>query len=183
MIEHEVKILDIDPNSVCEILSKEGFLQQEELSFKRVIFDTIPANPNEWIRLRTDGSKTTLTYKKFLQDSIDGVEEVEIEVSDFDNCRKILQNSGFKAKSYQENKRKLFLSKVNSDVEITIDTWPGIPPYVEIEAQASDKVLDIVTRLGFSKDNITSKTTKEIYKKYGININDMPHLGFDSFNS
>ena len=35
---------------------------------------------NKWIRLRTNGIKTTLTYKDAESNTIDGTKEVEIEV-------------------------------------------------------------------------------------------------------
>lgn len=51
-----------------------------------------PADPHKWIRLRTDGEKSTLTIKHIIQpDAIDGVQEWEVEVSDFQQTHFILE--------------------------------------------------------------------------------------------
>ena len=71
-----------------------------------------------------------MTYKCIHNDSIDGVEEHEIIVDDFDAAAKILEKTGIKNTSTQENYREIWK---NNEIEICIDTWPGLAPYIEIE--------------------------------------------------
>ena len=71
-----------------------------------------------------------MTYKCIHNDSIDGVEEHEIIVDDFDVAAKILEKTGLKNTSTQENYREIWK---NNEIEICIDTWPGLAPYIEIE--------------------------------------------------
>ena len=80
---------------------------------------------NEWFRIRQESDKITMTYKCIHNDSIDGVEE-----HDFDAAAQILEKTGLKNTSTQENYREIWK---NDEIEICIDTWPGLAPYIEIE--------------------------------------------------
>jgi adenylate cyclase, class 2 len=53
-----------------------------------------------------------------------------VQVSDFDMTNLLLNELGYIAKAYQENRRT---SYVFNACNIEIDEWPGIPPYIEIE--------------------------------------------------
>ena len=91
------------------------------------VYDIKPFKENKWIRLRTDGFKTTLTIKEYTSSKIDGVKELEIEVSDMEKTNLILEELGYKKRSVQENKRTRYIL---NDVEIDIDTWPYLKTFV-----------------------------------------------------
>ena len=91
-----------------------------------------PVEKDKWIRLRTNGNVTTLTYKNIVSNTIDGTKEVEFEVEDFNKANEFLERIGFKNRSYQENER---IQYILSNVEIDIDSWPMIPTYMEIEGK------------------------------------------------
>ena len=55
-----------------------GAVKKGEWFYKRYTYDFIPARYGEWFRLRTNGEKSTLTYKKVESDKIDGTKELEI---------------------------------------------------------------------------------------------------------
>jgi len=116
--EYEVKILDIDTNAIREALAAQGFLELPVKNFRRYIY-TLKNDRNSWIRLRTDGSKTTLTLKKYISDAIDGVKELEIIVSDFEKTSELLAEAGYQHQSYQENRRTSF----ESSSEILLERW------------------------------------------------------------
>lgn len=177
MIEYEIKILDVDVTHAVETLTNLGYARQPEKSFRRVIFDVTPVDKNKWVRLRTDGSKTTLTYKNFKADAIDGVEEIEVLVDSFDSTRQLLLLAGLRSTSYQENKRVDFDGP--GSVQISIDTWPGIPSYMEIEGSSVEEVNETVKLLQLGSNRQTSVTTKEIYKLYGLSIDGKEELKFE----
>ena len=104
---------------------------------------------------------------------IDGTKEIEIEVSDFDKCNFILNELGYEARSYQENRRITYLL---DGVEIDIDMWPYLPTYIEIEGKNEQEVLEITKKLGYSKDEITTLDVDSIYKKYGYDLNKIKEL-------
>ncbi len=140
--EFEIKLLDIDISATTKLLVNLGFKKQPSQNFKRFIYP-ISNSTNSWLRLRTDGSKTTLTVKEYSFDAVDGVKELEIEVSDFEKTHELLQKLGHKSSNYQENRRAVFVSS-RYDAELSIDGWPLIPAYLEIEAKDEKTVNELL---------------------------------------
>ena len=142
-IEYEARILDIDKDKLIKRLRDLNARFVGEFDQKRYVYNIIPKADWKWLRLRTNGKKTTLTYKSVEKNSIDGTKELEIEVDNFENTNSLLELAGIKNKGYQENNRVQY---VLDDVEIDIDTWPMIPTYVEIEGKSEESVLNIIKK-------------------------------------
>ena len=175
--EIEVRILEINIDNIIDKLEKLGAKRVGDWYYRRYVYDLKPKEEGKWIRLRTNGESTTLTYKNIIDNSINGTKEVEINVDSFDNTNEFLECIGFKSRSYQENKRVRYML---DDVEIDIDTWPMIPPYMEIEGDSEDDVMRIVNKLGLETSNLTSLSPQDIYIDiYGIDIRDMDVLKFN----
>ncbi len=172
--EYEIKLLDVNKDEVMEKLAELGFASPTQLQFRRYVYD-LPGQNGAWLRLRTDGTTTTLTRKQFIADSVDGVQEQEIEVSRFEVCHELLEALGYKATSYQENHRLLYS---NTEVEVAIDEWPQIKPYVEIEAKNEATVQKYLKKLDISYTRRTSKPTTYVYELSGINLDQIKHLVF-----
>lgn len=166
-IEYEVRILNINYDDIIKRLDKIGAKFDWDLMQKRYVYDFIPKNKNKWIRLRTNGKKTTLTIKNIVKSSIDGTEEEEIEVSDFEVCNSILGQLGYRPRAKQENRRIRYHYK---GVEIDIDFWPLIPTYLEIEGSSEEEVYKVVEALGYSESEVTALDVSSIYKEYGYDI-------------
>ncbi len=174
--EFEVKILDIDVDEIVSKLESLGAEKIGEKEQRRFVYDFNPVKENSWVRLRTDSQKTTLTIKEIQNDEIDGTKEIEIEVDDFESTNLLLEKLGYKHKAYQENKR---ISYILDGVEIEIDFWPLIPPYLEIEGQSVDEVKKMVRKLGYELKQTTSINTKKVYEKYGIDSALIKELKFN----
>lgn len=174
-IEHEGKILDIDPVAVKQMILDKGGRKLGEKFMRRYVYDIVPGDMSKWIRLRDTGQETTLTVKEIRSDAIDGTDETEIVVDNFDETNALLGMLGFTAKSYQENKRVSF---VLDGAEVEIDTWPQIPTYLEIEAQSAEDVVRVATLLGYSENDLTGENTIKVYARYGIDLASIPHLKF-----
>lgn len=130
----------------------------------------------KWIRLRTNGIETTLTFKDVTSDKIDGTKEAEIVVSDLETTNEILNKMGFFSKAYQENKRIRYMLY---GVELDIDSWPLIPTYLEIEGKNEKEVLDMIEKLDLDKSKVTSLDVQSVYEKvYNIDISKMKELKF-----
>ena len=140
---------------------------------RRYVYDFIPKLDGKWIRLRTNGLKTTLTIKNIVSSSIDGTQELEIEVDHFERCHMILKELGYEAKGYQENRRVQYTL---NGVEIDIDYWPMIPTYLEIEGPSEEAVYPIVELLGFTKGDCTTRNVEGIYFDYGYNLEEIYDL-------
>ena len=175
-IEYEARILDIDKDKLIKRLKNLNARFVGEFNQKRYVYNIIPKADGKWLRLRTNGKKTTLTYKSVEKNSIDGTKELEIEVDNFENTNSLLELAGIKAKGYQENNRVQY---VLDDVEIDIDTWPMIPTYVEIEGKSEESVLNIIKKLGINDKKITTLDVQSLYKEiYNIDITKIDVLKF-----
>ena len=62
--EYEIRVLEIDKEKLIKKLEELGAEFKGDNEQKRYVYDFNPINENKWIRLRTNGRKTTLTYKK-----------------------------------------------------------------------------------------------------------------------
>ncbi len=176
MIEYEARILEINKEKLEEKLKSLNAKKVADFDYKRLVYDFNPADKGRWIRLRTDGRKTTLTVKEVKSYEIDGTEENEIEVSDFETTNIILNKLGYIAKSYQENKRTRYLL---DGVEIDIDTWPYIPTYVEIEGNSKEEVEHIIKKLDLENQKLTSLDVQSVYKEfYNIDLKNMKEVKF-----
>lgn len=174
--EYELRVLEIDKDVLIKKLEEMGAIKKGEYEQKRFVYDLKPAQKGKWIRLRTNGLKTTLTYKNIINDNIDGTKEIEVIVSDFDLTNEFLEKIGFKNRNYQENRRTQY---VLNDIEIDIDTWPMIPTYIEIEGNSEQDVLSFINKLEINNNqNIVSYGVKKIYEHYGINLEDIKTLKF-----
>ena len=174
--EYEIRILEIDKDKIIKRLEELGATKKGEYNQKRYVYDLKPAEENKWIRLRTDGNSTTLTYKNIESDTIDGTKEVEIEVDSFKEANEFLNKIGFNAKGYQENNR---IKYILDGVEIDIDSWPMIPTYLEIEGKSKEPVNKMLEKLDIDKAKITALNCMDIYNKfYGIDISKIKELKF-----
>lgn len=67
--EYEIRVLEIDKEKLIKKLEELGAEFKGDNEQKRYVYDIIPKEDGKWIRLRTNGRKTTLTYKKCSKDN------------------------------------------------------------------------------------------------------------------
>ena len=89
-IEYEVRFLEIDKERIIERLEELGAIKKGDYNQKRYVYNLVPSQEGKWIRLRTNGSITTLTYKDIEKDTVDGTREVEVQVDDFEKTNDLL---------------------------------------------------------------------------------------------
>lgn len=174
-IEFEGKILAVDVEKVTSAIMTAGGKVVGDYTFRRYVFDTIPAKDGLWVRLRTNGKEATLTVKEIKKDTIDGTSEWEVVVSDFDTTLAILQKSGLQPKGYQENRRVEFSL---GDAMLSIDYWPKLRPYLEIEAKDTGAVEQIAEQLGYDKSELVGDNTMKLYAREGIDLDKVAELRF-----
>ncbi len=179
--EREVTILNIKEEDFIKKLLDNGAVFKDEFLQRRYTYDFTPALKNKWIRLRTNGKKTTLTIKEIKdKKAIDGTEELEVLVGNFDIMNKILKELGYVYRNYQENYRKIYMI---DEVEVSIDSWPMIPTYAEIEGKSNEAVISVLNKLGYSLDEATTLDVTSIYNEvYGIDLLNIRELKFERSN-
>lgn len=174
--EYEARVLEINKKELEKRLLELGATKVADFDYKRRIYNFHPETNKKWIRLRTNGTKTTLTIKELTDTTIDGTKEMEIEVSSFEETNKMLNELGYASHTYQENKRTRYIL---DNVEIDIDTWPYIPTYVEIEGKSVDEVENTIAKLNLDKAKQTSIDVQGVFKEfYNIDIAKMPVVKF-----
>lgn len=175
--EYEITVLDIDVSEIEKKLESIGAIKQGEYFQKRNLYNFHEEYRGRFIRLRTNGEKTTLTIKdKSAKKEIGSVKELEIEVSNFEKTNEILELLGYEHSTYQENKRIIYKL---GHIEFDIDTWPMIPTYLEIEGKNKADVEKMIKILDIDEEKLSLDKVSEIYKKYGIDIHQYKELKFE----
>jgi len=168
-IEYEAKFTKINKDDFRKKLKSVGAkLVKPETLYKRVVF--FPPKGHEifgsWIRVRDEGDKVTMSYKVTTNGNIKTQKEIMLIVDNYDNACKFLLNLGCIEKAYQETKREIW--DING-VEITIDEWPYLEPYTEIEGKNEESVRKVAEILGFDYHQAVFGAVDQIInKKYGI---------------
>ena len=173
--EYEIRFLNINIDNLIKKLEQANAKYIGNWLQKRYIYDFKPKENNKWIRLRTNGKTTTLTIKEITDYKIDGTKELEITVDDFEKTNQILEKLGYQARSVQENKR---IRYIIDDVEIDIDTWPGINPFVEFEGTNEESIKTVIKKLNMNFEDGTTTDVQSIYLSSGYQEKDMNNLSF-----
>jgi len=173
--EYEIRFLNIDKDNIIETLEQVGAKFIGNWLQKRYVYDFKPKLENKWIRLRTNGKISTLTIKEITDYKIDGTKEIEITVDDFETTNKILEELGYYARSIQENKR---IRYILDDVEIDIDTWPGVNTFVEFEGTNEESIKKVLEKLKMNFEDSTTMDIQSIYLSLGYKEEDMNNLSF-----
>jgi adenylate cyclase class 2 len=173
--EFEAKVLNVDPGVVAGVIVAAGGVHVADRLMCRYVYDIVPGDKSRWIRLRDTGAESTLCVKQIISNEIDGVREIEIEVSDFEATNALLGMLGFTPKAYQENRRSSWQLE---GVRLEIDSWPLIPPYLEIEGDSVSQVQETAERLGFLVNDLTAENINDVYRRYGIDLSAITDLRF-----
>ncbi|MGC9968739.1 MAG: CYTH domain-containing protein [Minisyncoccia bacterium] len=185
-IEYEAKFLDVDKDEIRGRLRNAGAdLVRPEYLQKRIPFH-LPKNKRSkdaWLRVRDEGDKITLSLKVVDGEKIENQKEICLNVSSFDDAVKLLEAIGCEPKSYQETKRELW--KLDG-VDITIDEWPFLEPFVEVEGSSEEVVKRVSEKIGFNYTDALFCAVGKLYQmKYHIHpdeINTASKIVFDMEN-
>ena len=169
--EIECRLLEVNVEDFIEKIKAHGATFVGDWIQIRYIYDFNPVKENSWIRLRTNGVETTLTIKEIQSSSIDGTKESEIVVSDFHTTDELLNKLGYHARSKQENRRIRYML---DDVEIDIDFWPMITPYVEFEGKSEQAIKNLCKKLDLDFNKLSTLDVDKLYKYYGIDLKKFP---------
>ncbi|MCA9379070.1 class IV adenylate cyclase [Candidatus Dojkabacteria bacterium] len=160
---------------------------KEEFKQTRAVFNLPTGHEieNGWLRVRDEQDKVTMSLKVVKNNTtIANQKEIELRVNSFDDASALLTAIGCKAKSYQENLRERWEL---GDVEITIDEWPFLDPYIEIEGSSEEQVREVAEQLGYDWKEAYFGSVDYIYaQKYGVPEdtvnNHTPEIKFDMDN-
>ena len=164
-MEYEIKVLDISPSNIRKKLKAIGCVKiHNEKLFKRNVFSL--CNKNGFARVRDEGSNVTITTKIFINK--DFPEENEITINeDFEKATKFMESIGLSKNSFQETIREKYKHPLAH--EITIDTVPGIPTYMEVDCTNKKNLNKLIKLLDIDKIKIrTGSYDKQFLEYYNI---------------
>lgn len=185
-IEYEATFPNIDKSEVRRRLTKVGaVLVRPEYLQKRSVFNLPRGHEitGGWLRVRDEGDKVTMSLKVVDGDKIENQKETCITVSSFDETVSLLKAIGCEWKAFQESRRELWRLE---SVEIMIDEWPFLEPFVEVEGRSEEEVRRVSERIGFDYSKAVFGTVDVLYKeKYNITkefVNKTNRIVFDGEN-
>lgn len=166
--EIEVKFIDVDIDDVRQRLKSAGAkLEQPMRDMRRALIEEEHhAAENMFIRIRDEGDKVTLCLKKktksLEESTIDSTYEIETTVGDFDKTLEIFRVAGWHYMTYQESRRETWRL---GEVEVVIDEWPWLKPYIEIEGPDEASVRQAADQLGYDWSKAMFGSVDVIYNR------------------
>ena len=160
--EYEATFLAVDVVGLQVRLRDLGAIRAfPRTLFTRRIFYSDALEDGSWIRLRSEGTRSTLTLKRVTDGTrIDGTTEIETEVTDPAAMAEILTRLGLREASYQENYREEWRS---GEIAFDFDTWPYLPTFLEIEGPDEASVRDAASTLGLDYTQARFGSVDSIY--------------------
>ncbi|MBU1126567.1 MAG: class IV adenylate cyclase [Patescibacteria group bacterium] len=167
MKEIEAKILDIDVTDTMSRILEAGAEKTFDGNVDVVFYDYPDdklRSEGRRLRLRSFGDRVELTYKKNLsKETVKIAEELQVNVSNFDETKQILEGIGLVPVYSYTKHRVSFCIK---DACFEVDSIPGCPPFLEIEAVTEEKVFEWVKKLGFSAESALPWSGNEVIEYY-----------------
>ena len=188
--EIELPVYGVDPEASRERFASMGVKLVGKHNFRRMNFQV--SNPvddasgeyyTKWIRVRTDGAKTTITLKEQRGRGIEGRLEYEVEVSDFEKSVKIVHRLMPEAKSdYFENYREEYSL---GEFTIELDKFPMLEYSMEIEGPSEESVRELYRKMniGGSIEGNKSIPTDEYYRIHGSDYSKLQESYADKISS
>lgn len=168
-IEYEATFKEVNKDEVRSRLSKAGAnLNREEFLQKRIVFNLPPgtAIKGGWLRVRDEGDRITMSLKSVDGSQIHNQKETMLVVDSFEQARDFLLSLGCREKAYQESRRE---SWSLDGVEITIDEWPFLMPFVEVEGKSEESVREVSEKIGFDYEKAMFCSVDSLYEeRYGV---------------
>lgn len=178
MYEIETKVLEVDVKSLKSRLSDIGAVQLQDTRLTVDWYCPNGANDDDthpwYLRVRkTSDGKSEISWKslgKFVGSTRQS-QEVNINTSDFENSKLLLESIGLEHYAHQEKDR---ISYSYLEWNFDLDKYPGMPAYLEIEGKSEEHISEAIRLLGLEGHTSISKgETKLIKEKYKLDWYDM----------
>ncbi len=167
MKEIEVKILDVDVEKIILLLESFGAKKVLDANMQILYLDTplheLQKNKSI-LRLRTKDEKAELTFKKVLRVSdVKEMDEINIEIPNIKFHLDLFVLLGYVV-TKKHQKHRISYKLKNCSFEL--DTFDGIPTFLEIESDNTEDIYYWVEKLGFTKKDMKSWSGSDVLRHY-----------------
>lgn len=188
-VEYEGRILDVNPAEIRDKARALGGHMKAPLTiYRRSVFKLCDV-ARGFVRVRDEGTKTTMTVKLFKNPNFP--EEYELSVKDsFESGQAFLRALNLTEKAYHETIREKWfiprkLGSTSELCELTIDYIPGLPAYSEIECKSQGDLRRACKLLGVKYGDLVFGGYGNVFTHYygmaAKDINDsIPRLTFQN---
>jgi adenylate cyclase class 2 len=177
MQEIETKILEVDVEDIKNKLNSLGAKMTQDI---RLFVDWYRVPEAEegkhpwYLRVRKTSAGTSEISWKSLEKFVGNTrqsDEINIDVSNFEKAKALLEAIGLKHYAHQDKDRTSFSFK---DWNFDLDRYPDMPPYLEIEGTSEEHVGEAIKLLDLENHQALSQgETKLIRERYGLDWNNM----------
>lgn len=179
--EIEARFLDVDipallgrphnlgADDLGEELLRETVFYDKELSWQR--------SGRVLVRIREGKGGVSVSYKNAAVDTVSGTQEIEFAADNAKAVEQLLVEIGLVAWRRQEKKRHSFRFR---GVSVDLDTWPGVPTYVELEGPSEAGIQKTAASLELEwSQAIFGNAGLTIEKHYGIPVRQLRWFTFE----
>lgn len=164
--EYEFQILDVNVNKMKKKLKEmKGKQVHKNIKLVRSVFKRCNSKIKGFVRVRYEGKGTTMTVKIYNNEKFPDEYEVSIK-DDFETGKKFLQALNLNMVSYQETYREKWTIPMKGVNEITFDTWPGLPTFMEIDCDNIQTMNKLMKLFDVDKEKIAYGAAGKKYETY-----------------
>ena len=185
-IETELKF-KIDSNQIKKITDNPDVVVEKEVYQKTVMFDNadkLMEHTDGRIRLRQQGNKISLSYKRPLPSVGNEKKEVELEteVGNFEVMSNILRTMGYAPTTSYEKYTTFFKLKGQPEIHIEIQKYP-FETFLEIEGN-KEEIEKTAKQLGFDVKDALVKPADTLFTEWRVvkGLPFKPHMTFKDYD-
>lgn len=172
-----IEVYDIGEMNSDKLDYKQSKIYRENIQLAEIFINKLQiaskatanlVNVSAYLRLRREGDKQEIIFKQKTDGNklIKNETEISLPVNDWKDAQNFLGSLGMKMVGIQEKHRE---SYILDNLRFDLDTWPGIPSYLEIEGNSVESIQSGVKLLGYEMSETTSMGGKELFDSYRVN--------------
>jgi adenylate cyclase class 2 len=175
--EIETKVLDIDPDAIEKKLLDIGAEKTRAtiLSVDWYRIKGIKEGEDPWflrIRSNSEGRReVTWKAKSDILGTARKHKEINFAINEPEQLADLFEELGLERYAHQDKRRMSFTLR---DWRMDIDSYPKMPPYLEIEGTGEEHIKEAIALLGLEKNRTWAKGERVLVQEvYGLDWYDM----------
>lgn len=164
------KLIELGAEDLGETMLEEVIIYDKDLKWK---------NDCKLMRIRKKHDSTHLTFKHHNNTDAGEAVEIEVKIDDMNKAIDLLKAIGYVPFRRQQKKRHTLKA---FDVTFDIDTWPKLPPYIEVEGPSLEHLKKAAEKIGFDWSKAVFKDARWVIEQiYKIPVSELTWFTFDRF--